>query len=758
MRKYQWGRHAVLACMSTSALFPAAAFGQTGATTDDGALQDIVVTARRVGEKLQRVPVAVSALSDTLIEGLGAQTPDQLNAIVPNVAMVPIPGNPSANVAMIRGIGTTDPNSALDPAVGSYIDGVYIGRMAAANAELADIERVEVLRGPQGTLFGRNTTGGAISIVTKTPSPDFGLEQRLGYGGLSEFYARSRLSTGDLGNTGLRATVTYLHRQRDGEVDDPLQPGSKDPGAMNVDAIWARVRGQWGNLTLDYSFDWTDARSRPPAFQIRYATPRFADYYANSPELGGSSLVIDPNGRRDKLSFMDEGPQKVRAHGHTLTTEFEVAPALTIKSISAYRRFSKTGVNQYGPGGLIGMTAMGPLPAIVNASRPNQYQNQRSQELQAFGDVGDFNYLAGLYYFKEKAREEGLTRFTSISAAGLGTPISSRTQFGVKTVAKAAFGQLSWRPGWADDRLELSGGLRYSKDEKDFVQTLTIARNGEASFDNLSYNVTLSYRWLPDVLTFARVGTGYRSGGFNTRAGANMSTLFRPEKAQVYELGLKSELLDRHVRFNATLFYTDYKDLQVSQFAGVTADGTQGLTLNAAAEYKGFETELMVIPVRGLTLYNNIGYTDASYDRIFFPNPTTGVLDNYADQSFFAYVPKWTVANGISYSMPAGDLGTVTARIDHRFTSKRVFNTSSLPAFSPFNAELASPAYSVFDARLTLGGVRMGGVTGELSFWVENLFNKEYVVTSIDLAPSLGYAGSVYGIPRRAGIELKVRL
>ncbi len=752
-------RNALRACVSLLAIAPVPVFAQAEGAQDTGALEEILVTARRVDESLQRVPVAVSALSGAMIDNLGAQTPGKLNAVIPNVAMVQIPGNPSANVAMIRGIGTTDPNSAIDPAVGTYIDGVYIGRMAAANAELADVARLEVLRGPQGTLFGRNTTGGAISIVTKAPSSDLGAEQKLGYGGLSEFYSRTRLSTGNIGDTGLSATATYLHRQRGGEVNDPNRPSSRDPGAMNVDAVWTRVRGQWGDLTVDYSFDQTDAVTRPPAFQIRFATPRFTNYYANSPSLGGSQLVIEPDGRRDDLSVMDEGPQRVRSHGHHLTAEFEVMPELTIKSISAYRKFSKTGIFNYGPSGLIGATTTGPQPAIVNASRPNQYQNQKSQELQAFGTIGEFSYLTGLYYFKEQAREEGLTRFTSIGATGLGTLVTSRSQFRVISEAKAAFGQLTYRPEWADDRLEAAGGLRYSNDKKDFLQLLSVARSGKATFENTSYNFTLSYRWLPSVLTFARVGSGYRSGGFNTRAAATASTLFRPEKAKVYELGLKSELLDRHVRFNATLFYTDYKDLQVSQFSGVTADGTQGLTLNAAAEYKGFETELIVTPLSGLTLYSNVGYTDASYSKIFFPNPANGLLENYAKQSFFAYVPKWTVANGISYSMPAGDVGTVTGRIDHRFTSKRYFNSTGLPAFSPFNEQLASPGYSTFDARLTLAGVKLGSrVTGELSFWVDNLFNKDYIVTSIDLAPSLGFAGSVYGIPRRAGVEFKVQM
>jgi iron complex outermembrane receptor protein len=749
---------ALLACTSSLALASTPAIAQSEGRGETVGIEDIVVSARRVDERLQNVPVAVTALSDKMIDGLGARSATSLNAIVPNVTMAPIPGNPGANVAKIRGIGTADPNSALDPAVGFYIDGVYIGRMAAANTELVDVSRIEVLRGPQGTLFGRNTTGGAISIVTRAPSEEFGFEQRVGYAELNEIYARTRISTGNLGNTGLSATATYMHRQRNGEVNDPAKPGRLDAGAQNVDAVWARIQGQWGKFTLNYSFDYTDARSSPQAFQIRYASDRFRNYYGASPGLGGTEVVIDPDGRRGTLSFGAAPRQRIKSHGHTVTAELAVSELLTIKSISAYRKFKKLGTLNYGPDGLIGMTATGPQPAVVNASRPNQYQDQKSQELQAFGTEGELRYLLGLYYFEEDAGEEGLTRFTSLGANGLGTPINSRSQFSVKAKSKAAFGQLTYRPHFAGDKLELAVGLRYSKDEKLFVQTLSTARSGQADFDDLSYNLTASYQWTPDVLTFARMGTGYRSGGFNTRAAATASTLFRPEKAKVYELGLKSDLFDRRARFNVTLFYTKYDDLQVSQFAGVTANGTQGLTLNANADYKGAEAELLLQPIDGLTIYSNVGYTDSQYKQIFFPNPVTGVLENYADQSYFGYTAKWTVANGISYSMDAG-IGELTARLDHRYTSRRRFSTNSLPAFSPFNEQLSSPGHSVVDGRITLSDFDLGkSLKGEVSFWVENLFNKEYILSSIDLVPSLGFAGSVYGMPRRVGVEFKVQM
>ncbi|OCC23330.1 hypothetical protein MB02_11905 [Croceicoccus estronivorus] len=748
----------VLACCAGS-VSPALAQGAQSGASSSVEVQDIVVTARRVGERLQNVPVAVTAVSNSTMAALGISTTDNLNAVVPNVAMVTLVGSPTGNAAMIRGIGTFDPSGALDPAVATYIDGVYIGRMTASNTEMADVERIEVLRGPQGTLFGRNTTGGAINIVTRTPSADFGFEQRVTYAELSEIVLNTRLTTGDIGNTGLRASASYLHRQRDGEVNSPDKVGSADPGALNVDGFWARVHGEWGKLTADYSYDLTDGEYRPPAFQIRFTAPRFADYYAQSPSLGGVPLIVQADGRRNDLSYADEGPQTVRTSGHALTLQYEASDALKFKVIAAHRDYKKKGVLPYGPGGLVGMTASGPMPVNLNLSRPNQTQDQDSVEFHIFGEAGDLSYLAGLYYFKENVNEVGLTRFTAISTDLIGTPYNSRTEFTVKSKAKAAFGQLTWRPGWADGRLELTGGLRYSKDVKDFDQVLSIVRSGHASFDNLSYNATLSYKWTPDVMTFARIGSGYRAGGFNPRASASLPTAYKPEKAKVYEIGIKSEFLNRHVRLNATAFYTDYRDLQVSQFAGVTANGTQGLTLNAAADYRGFETELVVVPIPGLNLYSNVGYTDARYKQIYFPNPSSGILENYADSTHFPYTPKWTVANGISYSFSIADVGELTMRLDHTFTTRRWFAASSLSNLSPNNDALSDGPHSLFDARVTLSDIELGsGATGEVSLWADNIFNKEYTVMGIDLVPSLGYAGSVYGIPRRVGVDFRVKM
>ncbi|MFD2498239.1 TonB-dependent receptor [Rhizorhabdus histidinilytica] len=213
--------------------------------TTGGGLEEIIVTARRREEAMQDTPISVSALSSASLERSNVQALDDITRLMPNVAIQAQSGFLAGNTAFIRGIGSQEPLLSVDSPVGIYIDGVYIGRNNASNLELVDLERIEVLRGPQGTLFGRNTTGGAISMVTKKPASEFGVEQKVTVAQYDEYAARTRIDTGLLGETGLSATLSYMHRQRDGWLNNKYAKGSHTQGALNTDAVWAKVHGEW---------------------------------------------------------------------------------------------------------------------------------------------------------------------------------------------------------------------------------------------------------------------------------------------------------------------------------------------------------------------------------------------------------------------------------------------------------------------------------------------------------------------------------
>jgi iron complex outermembrane receptor protein len=729
------------------------------AATEALKLEEITVTARRQSENLQRVPVSVSALSPADIERLNVTSVDKLGQVIPNVAIVPIVGSPTGSIAFIRGIGNSDPLSSIDPPVGQYLDGVYIGRGTAGNFELVDLERIEVLRGPQGTLFGRNTTGGAINMVTKAPAKEMGAELKGGYGTFNEWYTRGRFDTGEIYDTGLSATISLMHKERGGIVDNPAQPSSRDPGAFSSDSIWFRGHGEWDKLTLDYTVDYTRLVSRPTPFQIGFTNARTGSYYAQSPTNGGAILVVDPTGRRDTLTYQVTQPQRTTIMGHSITAQYEFNEYATLKSITAYRDYDRAGPLPYGPGGLRGLTATGVQEVTLLNSDIAQKQHQYSEELQLLGTAGEFSYLVGFYFFSEKSKENATTRLTSIGATGVGTPIISRSIFTSRAESYAGFGQLTYTPGFMDNKLELAVGLRQSHDRKELEQVLAVARNPSRNYNNFSFNTSATYQWTPDISTYARVGTGYRSGGFNARASATAPFLFDPEKATVYEGGIKSTLLDQRLRINASVFYTDYKDLQVTQFVGTTAAGGAGFILNANADYKGFEFEMRALPLDSVQVYGNIGFVDPEYSQIFFPNPAnTAVLENYANIAHFPYVPKWTISAGAEYNKPMGDLGDFNASIDYVWNSKRWFHTVNLANVNPFNDEIADPGHGIFNTRLGLSEIPLAGSSATLSinFWVQNLLNTEYRSMGIEFGPSQGFAGNVWGLPRTMGIDMKV--
>jgi len=730
-------------------------------------LEEIVVTARRREEALQDTPISVSALSSATLERSNVQSLDDITRLMPNVSIQAQSGFLAGNTAFIRGIGSQEPLLSVDSPVGIYIDGVYIGRNNASNLELVDLERIEVLRGPQGTLFGRNTTGGAISMVTKKPAAEFGLEQKVTIAEYDEYAARTRIDTGLLGDSGVSATLSYLHRQRDGWLNNKYAKGSHSQGALNTDAVWAKVRGEWGGFSADYTFDWTDMRGVPAGFQTRFLSPLLRAYYSNTT---GNSLLDEVQEDYNKnFSVRSKALQRVKIIGHALTLQYDVNDDVTVKSITGRRTYKAALGTAYAPPGIFGNTTAGIREVqIYSADAKDEDVKQFSEELQLLGKVGDFSYVGGLYYFEEDSKYFNPTSYSFVVSPTLASNLTSATIFDYQAKSYAAFGQASWKPGSLDEKLELTFGVRYTKDKKAVQQTATAVRNGKASFDDTSINAVISYKPVEDVMIYARYGTGYRSGGFNTRASATQSFVFEPEKAKTYEAGIKSEFLDRRVRLNAALFHTDYKDLQVTQYLANAAGGG-GFTNNASARFRGFELELQAVPVNGLTLDGSVGYVDPKYNEIFFIVPATpvpghrpqpgevaGGLANYADISKFPYVPKWTVHLGAQYLSEDIGVGRLLLKIDFSHTSRRYFMTNILNGLN-FADAIADPGQHQFDARIGLMEIPVGGKSLDISLFAENFTNEHNIVAGIDFG-ALGFAGNIYNQPRRIGLDAKISL
>jgi iron complex outermembrane receptor protein len=756
-RKAVWS---ILAGASLTAL----ASGASAQTVPDQAadnqrqgLEEIVVTARRQAENLQTTPVSVSAVSEKMLERANVTQIDRITTMVPNVSIQQQSGFLGGNTAFIRGIGTQEPLLTVDSPVGIYIDGIYVGRSNAANFALVDLQRVEVLRGPQGTLFGRNTTGGAISMTTKDPSKEMGGAVKLGVGNYSDRQAAVRFDTGELGGSGIAATLSYQHLQHDGYTRNPFAPSrASSPGGLNSDAVWAKVKGEWGDFSATYIFDYNDLQGLPMAQQPRFLSNNVRAYYTNA--TNGSRFLNNVSEKYNGTlgTFINER-QHVKVWGHGLTLEYGVSDAIRLKSITGFRSYRGNPLGSfYGPPGVFGPTTTGiqevnPFLSVDKVEETDQV----SQELQILGDTGDFKYVAGLYYFKEDGSTTNPSRSTFVSSPTLATNTSSVLQFDFKAKSYAAFGQASYSPAALDNKLELTAGIRYTKDKKQVNQIRTVVRRGNNTFNNTSFNAIISYRFTDSVMSYVRYGTGYRSGGFNTRASATQNFVFLPEKAKTVEGGIKAEFFDRRLRWNAAVFNTDYSNLQVTQFVTTTGGDSGGFTSNAKATFKGFEAELQAVPVTGLTLSSSLGYVDPKYKVFISPNPAApGTFFNAADQSEFPYVPKWTANASVQYEGDDVGFGRPLARLAYSYMSNRFFHANEFSG-NPLFRKIRSGANRRVDGRVGLTEVPMGGTKIDVSAYVDNIFNKHNIISGIDFG-ALGFAINSYAPPRRYGLDLKV--
>ncbi|SFS11626.1 TonB-dependent receptor [Sphingomonas jatrophae] len=745
------------------------------APANDTGLADIVVTAQKRAENLQDTPLAVSALTAEVLQNRRVADISDISAAAPNLTTTITPSSTTNIAVHIRGIGESDPVLTVDSPVGIYVDGVVIGRTAGAVFDLVDLERVEVLRGPQGTLYGRNTTGGAVNFITAKPASKFKASQILSYGRFDYFQSRTSVDTGELGDSGLAFKLSYLHKQKSGYANDLNQPDKRDPGANNVDAF--RIATQFDNggpFRVDYAFDFNDSKSYSVPFQLAAARPDIIAYLRNSQALGGNPLVIGRD--RIKTLRLNQGQLHDEVTGHTLTVEYDLTDEITLRSLTGYREWenSVARTDLDGNDGLRGFTVspailappnrfipLGVTPVELFGASNNRSQKQVSQEINLLGKIGQtVDFVVGAFYFKEKARENNPQNLSLVLASPAPIPLGpglTTSQFSVglapqliyrhDSESKALFGQVTVRPF---DRLGITGGLRYTEDEKDLNQTQPVAqaRRLDAKFSQLNWAASLDYKFTDDVLFYARAATGYKAGGFNPRS---VGGSFDPEKIISYEAGLKTELLDRKLRINVTGFHSRYDDLQVSQFLAGTG-GASSVTVNAGkSTYTGIEAEVLARPVRGVTINATGGYVDRKFKSFIIRDAATNQLIDVADEARFHYSASTTANAGAQYETAVG-FGQFLARVDWTYRSRIYFHP--LDRLNPFNPVLSDGSVGRFDARIAVSDIDVGRARATVALWGKNITNRDYLYSGIDFG-SLGFAGAVYAEPRTYGIDVR---
>jgi iron complex outermembrane receptor protein len=739
-------------------------------------LEEIIVTAQKREENLQTAPVSVTAINTEMLVARGVTDVSRLDVIAPNVDITPSLVSNAIVDVYIRGLGNDDYTYSFDSPVTLYVDGIPLGSQAGAVFDIVDLERVEVLRGPQGTLYGRNTIGGAVNFITAKPSDQFGVAEQVTAGSFHELMSRTRLDTGAIGDTGLTAKFSYVHKDSDGYVRNTLQADAGQwPGADHLNAFRGALRwDKGGPFRADYSYEVSIDNSTPPATQTLALYPDAAAYYAASPFLGGSAPVVSAT-RLSAFPIDREAQDRNEIQGHTLTLEGDIADGVTVKSLTGYRTFTMNSptINPAGQAGLIGLT-LNPATGGVAAAPTNPFSqsefdhvHQVSEEVDVLGKAFDkrLDYVVGAFYFDQRAQEENPAALTALvipvpggipvgptTIPVLGINVAPLLAFTHYSESEAVFGQGTYH---LTDQLDLTAGVRYTHDKKHLVQDDSNAdRDVTASFGKTNWAVSAGYKITPDIMAYARIATGYRAGGFNARSSSNAP--FAPESGTDYEGGFKTELFAHRLRFNIDYYFTDYSGLQIQQFEAGT-NGASSITVNAGrAHYQGVEADMQALLGAGFSVNGNLGTSNRKYLEYNVRDPATNQIINIGDIVHGTNAPDLTTNVGLQYDAPAMSLGQLTARLDYSYRSKVYYHPSTFT--TPNNDLIASPGHGLLDARITMGKIMIHPAEVTISGWVKNLTNKYYIVEGVDFGPgAIGASVVNFGPPRSAGVDLSAK-
>ena len=741
------------------------------AEVSKAALEEVTVTARKRVERLQDAPISVSVFNANSIAERGIDSVSEVGSFAPNVkfnSAVPISASNATAAIYVRGIGQNDYQLSADPGVGLYLDGVYISRGVGNVLDVLNIERIEILRGPQGTLFGRNTIGGAVNVITKKPGDRFAgeFDATTGTGNRIQLKTSIDIPLSD----SVRVNLAGFRHKRDGYVHG-VTSGAPTLGDTNAEATRGTLR--WiasDSLTIDVAVDGSRSREESApnvaiAIDENAPAPRvWNTVYSGAP--GICANPTDPTRLHDTRCYNSQWVLGPYAHGGTFVdrtlpqfdafggkryesasdtdiwgastvADWQLGGSVSLKSITAYRKVTGFWTRDSDHS-----------PANIVQTKNIWTQHEVSEELQLQGTsvAKRLKWIVGGYHADETGNHKDVVQI--IDAAFLSGAI-----LGAESVA--AFGQATYD---ITNALSATAGVRWTRDSKRFGNDnqyviaagfLTGAplnpdgsglRDGnplmgplgtQAKIENSAWTpmATLSYRWTPSVLTYVSYSEGFKGGGFTQRVFPPFPGIpsFKPEFSKTYEIGIKSDLADNRVRLNAAVFRNAYSDLQLT-----VNDPTLGfapIIQNAAkSRIQGAELELQARPIEALRLEAGVGYLDAKYTEVDIRALNSGVTPNTRLQN----APKWTASAGISYKLMLPKSAALTPRVDWSYRSK-VFNdavNTPLLVQDGYHLVNANVTYTSADARWTVAG------------GVKNLTDKAYLVAGYADA----FAGEVEGV------------
>ena len=721
MRYSNWLKCGVVMAAALATPAMASTDAAQDATQDQAAaVADIVVTAQRREQRLQEVPLAVSAFNMESLEDGKVESLLNLDGKVPNVVLAPVGAYPFASAFYIRGLGYADVESSFEPSVGVELDGVYLSRNVGAVQDFFDVGGITILRGPQGTLYGRNTIGGVVSVQSRRPSFDFGARGQLTFGSNGRQELRAGVE-GALIEDKLAGKFSLLAKTYDGYVknEDGRDLGAQDVLSMRGALTWQPTDTFDATLIIDYTKD----EGTGAAFQ-NASLPNMV--------LPGYGQPADNDGDPFLAHIGDDIFSDLDALGITLNANWDLG-AVKLTSITGYRKTDTEVLSDFDAT---------PIPFMT--VHRDETHDQFSQELRLSSNTeGKLTYVVGAYYMTQEydiaTGQYGLV---------FGGPTAGSTIYTQqKSDSWALFGQADYE---IIPNLTLTAGGRYSKEEKTFTtQPLFYpnAKTFDASFDDFSPKLGVSYKWSDTLMTYAQYSRGFRAGGFNGRAGSFEAVgPYDSETVDSYEIGVKSDLFNRRLRLNASIFTTDYKDMQ--QSVQQLIPGTlinQTLVANVgAATISGFEGEATALLTDAFTVSASIGYLDASYDD-FMANLGDGL--GVIDRTYLPmpYAPKWS--NSVTFNYKQNyEFGQVTAQASVRHMSDMFTSFNTLNATNDLTLRKAN---TIVDGSVAL---ELPDGRWRVSLWGKNLTDELVINNTFGVGALL--ASRVYQPPREIGVDL----
>lgn len=773
-----------------STLIAAATFN-AGAESAPATLEEIVVTAQFKRQNLQDTPVAITAISGEILQARGQDSVEEIAAQAPNVTLTPggaFAGN--SLVAFVRGVGQIDFNPALEPGVGLYVDDVYYATLTGSVLDLLDLDRVEVLRGPQGTLAGKNSIGGAVKLFTKRPDADTDGYIEVSAGEYDAIKIRGATNF-TLIEDQLWGRISGVSNSRDGHVET-YHYGCTHPGSGfgnfnlgadcetgtdgGTDYIAARLALRWlasEDLEINLSGSMVDDDSESTANTLLAVGPTVApvihpngtiwETVAIPPTLGSNvgcmflaygAASCDPLSPNDPyVSYADytdprtgltiPRERSLESTDMALNVDWDLTDDLQLQSITAFRKYESSFSGDYDAS---------PIPTAL-LYQTNTHE-QRSQEFRLSGTGGDaVDWTVGAFYFDADTDLTG--------RIGLGY-VGFDFIHGPDPVASTNWAIFANGIARLSDKLELAVGIRHSEDEKEYLyrrrnpdlssiqpclgppgtpgnppNCLISTLDGTSSTfedDRIDYRVALSYHLAEDLLVYGSYSTGYKGGGVNPRPFYDVQAVsFQPEEMETYEIGAKAEALDNRLRLNAAIFFNDYTDIQLafndctSLFGPIFGVPCLLTTNSGNAEVKGAELEFDFVPVEQLTIDGSVSYLDFEFQEV---NAATGISMDAVPP----FTPEVAWSLGIQYDYATG-FGTITPRVDASYQDD-VFT-------APENTELGT----IDSYTLVNGSIRLASPDESWVFAVEgkNLTDELYYTMKTDAIGNL--AGTAYGAP-----------